>query len=134
MKFIGRITTTRDAGDRKNLEVTEIFNERFESNSIQSAKTFLTKIANKKTLISWSSRISEIDLEIHTYTGSRLRWKAWTTPESYTQDNGIEVNISAKRSEQVSSEFLETGNLQEQRFPQSAQYRVTLTLYWRKDG
>ena len=62
-KFYGKIIVYRYE-DAWNPEITEIYAEYFQANSIQSAKAKLTKIANEQELFSW---VQSWDNEKRTY-------------------------------------------------------------------
>ena len=127
MKFHGTITAHRYTESRFTSEPTEIFAEYFEAKSIQSAKAYLTKIANETELFAW---VQSWDNEKRTYTGKDLRYKPWEALTDYTQDDGKRIAWSVKRSERVSGEALpnETGD---PRYTRYANYTVNLTLRWR---
>lgn len=131
MEFIGRITVTRYAEDNYNPEITEVYNEKFESGSIQSAKAALTKIANETELFSW---IQSWDNQKRTYTGKDLRWKPWSSPPTtYKQKtNGVEVAYSTKMSERESGETVYPKHYD--KYGKSVQYRVDISLHWRFQG
>lgn len=128
MKFYGKITVFRYAEDRWNAETKEIFSEKFEAKSIQSAKAKLTKLANETELFSW---VQSWDNEKRTYTGKDLRWRPWSSPPlQYTQDNGVEVAYSTRMSER---EFGETIYPEGYKYGKSVEYRVDIDVRWRRE-
>lgn len=131
MEFIGRITVARYAEDNSSPEITEVFNERFASKSIQSAKAALTKIANETELFSW---IQSWDNQKRTYTGKDLRWKPWSSPPTtYKQKtNGVEVAYSTKMAERESGETVYPKHYG--KYGKSVEYRVDIALHWRFQG
>ena len=127
MKFYGKITVARYAEDNWNPEITEIYADFFKASSIQSAKAYLTKIANGQVLFSW---IQPWDNETREYTGKDLRWKPWSSPPAtYKQDNGVEVAFSTRMSERESGETVYPEGWD--KYGKSVQYRVDITLHWR---
>ena len=127
MNFVGKITVYRYAEDNYNPEITEIFNDRFESGSIQSAKTYLTKFANTTELFSW---VQSWDNETREYTGKDLRWRPWSSPPAtYKQDNGVEVAYSTKMSDRESGEQVYPKGYG--KYGKSVGYRVDIALHWR---
>ena len=126
MRFHGRIKVCRYEVSW-NPETIEIYADRFEAKSIQSAKSKLTKIANETELFSW---IQPWDNEKRTYTGKDLRWRPWDSlPITYKQDNGVEVAYSTRMTERVFGETIypETHG----KYGKSVEYRVDLTVYWK---
>ena len=92
MKFYGKITTCSHYEDAWNPETTELYAEHFEANSIQSAKAKLSSIANTQELFSW---IQSWDNEKRTFTGKDLRWKPWSPPVAYDQEDGTPIGYSS---------------------------------------
>ena len=131
MKSHGKITVARYAEDNWNPEITEIFAGYFESKSIQSAKTYLTKMTNETELFAW---VQSWDNEKRIYTGKELRWRPWSAIVTYKQDNGIEVAYSTRMCEREFGETLDTGSIAAQRFGKSVEYRVDLALHWKFKG
>ena len=129
MRFHGTITLHRYT-ERFKSEPTDIFADYFEADSIQSAKSKLTRIANTTELFSW---IQSWDNEKRTYTGKDVRWRAWDRPHEYTQDDGKVICCSYKSSERVTGEALpnETGD---PRYTQHAGYTVNIALRWRRES
>ena len=127
MKFYGKITVARYAEDNWTPEITEIFAEHFESGSIQSAKTYLTKFANTTELFSW---VQSWDNETREYTGKDLRWRPWVSPPVvYKQDNGVEVAYSTRMSERESGEQVYPEGYG--KYGKSVEYRVDIAVHWR---
>ena len=106
--------------------ITEIYAESFEAKSIQSAKAKLTSIANAQELFCW---IQSWDNEKRTYTGKDLRWKPWSPPISSEQKDGTPIGYSSRYSER---EFGETVYPTTHKYGKSVEYRVDLTVYWRR--
>ena len=125
MKFHGKIIVYRYE-DAWNPEITETYSESFEATSIQSAKAKLTSIANAQELFCW---IQSWDNEKRTYTGKDLRWKPWSPPVSYEQKDGTPIGYSSRYSER---EFGETVYPTTHKYGKSVEYRVDLTVYWRR--
>ena len=125
MKFHGKITVYRYE-DAWNPEITEIHAEYFQAKSIQSAKAKLTKIANEQELFSW---VQSWDNEKRTYTGKDLRWKPRSPPISSEQKDGTPIGYSSRYSER---EFGETVYPTTHKYGKSVEYRVDLTVYWRR--
>ena len=125
MKFHGKITVYRYE-DAWNPEQTETYSESFEATSIQSAKAKLTKIANAQELFSW---VQSWDNEKRTYTGKDLRWKPWSPPVSYEQKDGTPIGYSSRMSDRESGE---TVSVPDYKYGKSVEYRVDLTVYWRR--
>ena len=124
-KYYGKIIVYRYE-DAWNPEQTETYSESFEATSIQSAKAKLTKIANAQELFCW---IQSWDNEKRTYTGKDLRWKPWSPPVSYEQKDGTPISYSSRYSER---EFGETVYPTTHKYGKSVEYRVDLTVYWRR--
>ena len=124
-KYYGKITVYRYE-DAWNPEQTETYSESFEATSIQSAKAKLTKIANAQELFSW---VQSWDNEKRTYTGKDLRWKPWSPPISSEQKDGTPIGYSSRYSER---EFGETVYPATHKYGKSVEYRVDLTVYWRR--
>ena len=129
MKFYGKITVYRYAESEWDAEVTEVFSEKFEAKSIQSAKARLTKISSETELFSW---IQSWDNETRRYTGKDLRWKAWSDVATYKQNNGVEVAHSTRSSERESGEQIYPEKYG--KYGKSVGYRVDLSVYWRFKG
>ena len=125
MKFHGKITVYRYE-DAWNPEITETYSEYFQAKSIQSAKAKLTSIANAQELFCW---IQSWDNEKRTYTGKDLRWKPWSPPISSEQKDGTPIGYSSRYSER---EFGETVYPTTHKYGKSVEYRVDLTVYWRR--
>ena len=125
MKFHGKITVYRYE-DTWNPEQTETYSESFEAKSIQSAKAKLTSTANAQELFCW---IQSWDNEKRTYTGKDLRWNPWSPPVSYEQKDGTPIGYSSRYSER---EFGETVYPATHKYGKSVEYRVDLTVYWRR--
>ena len=124
MKFHGKIIVYRYE-DAWNPEITETYSESFEATSIQSAKAKLTKIANAQELFSW---VQSWDNEKRTYTGKDLRWKPWSPPISYKQEDGTPIGYSSRMSDRESGE---TVSVPGYKYGKSVEYRVDLIVYWR---
>lgn len=125
MKFYGKIMSIRSTKRiDPDAEETEVFADYFESPTIQSAKSHLSKIANKSVLFSY---VQSWDNETQEFTGKDLRWKAWREPATYEQDDGRMTAFSSKRSETTYGESIATEGT---RFGKSAEYNVHVTLYW----
>ena len=124
MKFYGKITVSRYEG--RTPETTEIFADYFEAKSIQAAKAHLTRLANGQVLFSW---VQSWDNATREYTGQDVRWRPWSTPQTYKQDNGTLVAFSSRMSERESGETVPS---EYSKYGKSAEYRVDLTLHWRK--
>ena len=131
MKFHGKITVARYAEDNWNPEITEIFAGYFEAKSIQSAKAHLTKMTNETELFAW---VQSWDNYKRTYTGKDLRWRPWSAPVTYKQDNGVQVAYVTRMSDREFGETLHTGSIAAQRFGKSVEYRVDLALHWKFKG
>lgn len=126
MEFIGEIKVFRYAESEWDAEVTEVFSEKFEAKTIQSAKAHLTKLANETELFSW---VQSWDNETRRYTGKDLRWKPWSNVATYKQKNGVEVAFSTKISERTSGEQIYPEGYG--KYGKSVGYRVDLWVSWR---
>lgn len=126
MNFHGSIKVYRYAESEWDAEVTEVFSEKFEAKSIQSAKARLTKIANETELFSW---IQSWDNCKRTHTGKDLRWCPWSAAVTYKQDNSVEVAYSTRSSERESGEQIYPEGFG--KYGKSVGYRVDLSVYWR---
>ena len=125
MKFYGTLKVYRYE-DNWNPEITEIYADYFQAKSIQSAKAYLTKIANGQTLFSW---VQSWDNETREYTGKDLRWRPWSSPPvTYKQDNGVEVAYSTRMSERESGETVYPEGY---KYGKSVEYRVDIDVHWR---
>ena len=129
MKFIGEIKVFRYAESEWDAEVTEVFSEKFEAKTIQSAKARLTKLANETELFSW---IQSWDNETRRYTGKDLRWRPWSAAITYKQGNGVEIAYSTRSSERESGEQIYPEGYG--KYGKSVGYRVDLSVYWRFNG
>ena len=127
MKFYGKITTCSHYEDAWNPETTELYAEHFEANSIQSAKAKLSSIANTQELFSW---IQSWDNEKRTFTGKDLRWRPWSPPVAYDQEDGTPIgNYSSRMSDKDSGETVSAPGYE---YGKDVEYRVDLTVYWNR--
>ena len=125
MRFHGKITINRFINRWAPDTTTDIYDDYFEAKSIQSAKAYLTKLANTTELFSW---IQSWDNEKRTYTGKDVRWLSWSAIRTGMTDKGQEVARTDRMSERESGESVNTEPYN--RYGQSAQYRVDLMLRW----
>ena len=125
MKYHGKIQVRRFAENNWNPEITKIYDECFQAKSIQSAKAKLTKIANETDLFSW---VQSWDNETRAYTGKDLRWRSWTTPDPYKQEDGVEVAWATRVSERESGEQIYPEDYDT--YGKNVGYVVDLILRW----
>ncbi len=127
MRCHGKITVHRYE-NRWEPETTDIYDDYFEAQSIQAAKAMLTRKANASELFSY---LQSWDNEKRSYTGKELRWKPWSSINTYTQDNGKEVAFSTRMSDR---EFGETTYNTDYKYGKSVEYRVDITVRWLFQG
>ena len=127
MRLHGKITVNRYE-DKWNPETTDIYDGYFEAQSIQAAKAMLTRKANTSELFSY---LQSWDNGKRSYTGKELRWKPWSSINTYTQDNGKEVAFSTRMSDR---EFGETTYNTDYKYGKSVEYRVDITVRWLFQG
>ena len=125
MKFHGTIEVRRYE-DRYNPEKTEVWADYFEAETVQSAKSFLTRKANTSELFSY---IQSWDDKKCVYTGKDIRWKPWSPEGKYTQDDGVEVAFSSRHSDREFGEYISVPGY---KHGKSVEYRVDITLRWRR--
>ena len=112
MRFSGTIIAYHDyhTDPSQMTKAVTVFNERFESTNIVSAKSKLSRIANNKEII-----VIENDEEQCTFEGKELHWDSWTPSEPFIR-NDKQYMRSKKDSEIILREHIE--------------YKVIITLYW----
>ena len=126
MRFHGKITVNRFISRWDRDTTTDIYDDYFEAKSIQSAKAYLTKLANTTELFSW---IQSWDNKKRTYTGKDVRWEpTWSGIRIGMTEKGQEIACTDRLSERESGESVNTESYN--RYGTSAQYRVDLTLRW----
>lgn len=124
MKFYYKIEVNRYTKAYES-EQSVLKNDYFESPSIQSAKSKVTRIANTTELFSW---VQSWDKETRSYSGKDLRWRNWTEPRKAKDQDGKPLLISIKTSEQESGEQIYEDSLSI--YGRTIRYSVSLVLYW----